>query len=190
MPAFSVVYDANVSYPAPLRDLLMHLALTDLYRAKWSRAIHDEWMRNLLKDRKDLTLEKLERTRQLMDAHVRDALVEGYESLIDSLELPDADDRHVLAVAIRAGAQVILTSNIKDFPETYLKKLGIEAQRPDEFIIGLTDIDPHKVCKAVFNHFNSLKNPPKTKEEYIEIIYRQGLPQTAAWIAQDCLRVS
>lgn len=189
MSVFSVVYDANVLYPAPLRDLLMHLAMTDLFRAKWSQSIHEEWIENLLENRKDLTRERLERTRHLMDENVRDALVEGYEPLINSLELPDPDDRHILAAAIRAGAQVILTINIKDFPEEYLKTFGIEAQHPDEFITGLIDLDSHKVCKAVCRHFDSLKNPPKTEEEYIDTIYRQGLPMTARWIAEDCLRV-
>ena len=97
---FTVVYDACVLYPAPLRDLLMHLALTDLYRARWSDAIHDEWIRNVLAKRDDLTLQQLERTRQLMNSHVRDSLVTGFEYLIPSIALPDPDDRHVVAAAI------------------------------------------------------------------------------------------
>lgn len=100
---YTVVYDACVLYPAPLRSLLMHLALTDLFRAKWSRQIHDEWMRNLLSKRSDLTWEKLERVRELMDLHTRDAVVEGFEPLIDGLSLPDPGDRHVLACAIHSG---------------------------------------------------------------------------------------
>ena len=75
----------------------MHLALTDLFRTKWSAAIHEEWIRNVLKARPDLKREQLERTRSLMDAHVRDCLVEGYEPLVESIELPDPNDRHVLA---------------------------------------------------------------------------------------------
>jgi hypothetical protein len=76
---FTVVYDACVLYPAPLRDLLMHLALSDLYRARWSDMIHDEWMRNVLANRPDLNREQLNRTCQLMNAHVRDSLVTGFE---------------------------------------------------------------------------------------------------------------
>jgi hypothetical protein len=72
---FTVVYDACVLYPAPLRDLLMHLAVLDLFRAKWSAMIHDEWIGNLLKNRPDLTSDQLQRTRDLMDANVRDCLV-------------------------------------------------------------------------------------------------------------------
>lgn len=77
MASFTAVYDACTLYPAPLRDLLMHLALTDLFRAKWTDQIHDEWIRSVLRDRPDLALEQLERTRSLMNAHVRDCLVSG-----------------------------------------------------------------------------------------------------------------
>lgn len=101
MTHFTALSDACVLYPAPLRDLLMHLALTDLFRAKWTDQIHDEWIRSVLEQRPDLRREQLERTRQLMNAHVRDCLVTGYEDLIPALSLPDPDDRHVLAAAIR-----------------------------------------------------------------------------------------
>lgn len=84
---FTVVFDANVLYPAPLRDFLMQLALTDLFRAKWTNMIHDEWIRNVLKNRPDLTQKQLERTRDLMNAHVRDSVVEDYEFLIPTIDL-------------------------------------------------------------------------------------------------------
>ena len=100
MDKLVVLYDACVLYPAPLRDLLMHLATRALFSAKWTDAIHDEWISSVLKDRSDLTKEQLERTRRLMNGHVRDCLVTGYESLIPSLALPDPEDRHVLAAAI------------------------------------------------------------------------------------------
>ena len=82
MTSFTVVYDACVLYPAPLRDFLMQLALTDHYRAKWTDAIHDEWIRNVLANRQDIKPERLQHTRQLMDSSVRDALVTGYDFLI------------------------------------------------------------------------------------------------------------
>lgn len=77
MATFTALYDACVLYPAPLRDLLMELALTDLFRAKWSSMIHDEWILALLKNRKDLSADNLKRTRELMDASVRDCIVEN-----------------------------------------------------------------------------------------------------------------
>src|SRR5277367_2343591 len=93
----------------------MHLALTGLFRARWSADVHEEWISSLLRKRPDLTRDKLERTRRLMDQHARDALVTGYEDLIPGLRLPDPDDRHVLAAAIRSHADVIVTMNLRDF---------------------------------------------------------------------------
>lgn len=128
-----VIYDACVLYPAPLRDLLMRLATTGLFAARWSEQIHDEWTRNLLQRRPELA-DALPRTVERMNQAVRDALVTGHEPLIGGLTLPDPDDRHVLAAAIRAGAQLIVTFNLKDFPEETLSSFGIEAVHPDTFL--------------------------------------------------------
>jgi PIN domain len=99
--ALVVVYDANVLYAAPLRDLLMHLALTPLVEARWTHLIQAEWLRNVLKNRVDLERSKLERTQELMNAAVPNALVYGFEHLIETLQLPDSNDKHVLAAAIQ-----------------------------------------------------------------------------------------
>jgi hypothetical protein len=175
---FTVVYDACVLYPAPLRDLLMQLALLDLYRAKWTDKIHEEWIASLLRDRPDLTREKLRRTRELMDSNVRDCLVTGYESLIPSLTLPDPKDRHVLAAAISSGASVIVTFNVRDFPLDELGVYGVEAQHPDEFLRFQLDLAPSLVCVAAKRHRASLRKKPKTVDEYLSTLEAQGLPQT------------
>ena len=117
----------------------MRLALTDLYRAKWTDRIHDEWTSNLLAKRKDLTEQRLARTRALMNQNVRESLVAGYEHLIASVVLPDPDDRHVVAAAIHSGAEAIITFNMKDFPKAALDKFNIEAIHPDDFIVDLLD---------------------------------------------------
>jgi len=179
MSTVVVIYDACVLYPAPLRDFLMHVALTDLYRAKWTSAIHDEWIGNLLKSRSDLDPEKLQRTRQLMDEHVLDCLVTGYEPLIPQLSLPDPDDRHVLAAAIQSGANVILTFNFKDFPPTVLEPYGIAACHPDEFLRHQLDGAPGTVCLAASRHRATLKHPPKDVQQYLVTLAAQGLTQTA-----------
>lgn len=184
MATFTALYDACVLYPAPLRDLLMHLALTDTFRARWTDRIHDEWIRNVLANRPDLKKEQLERTRSLMNANVRDCLVTGFESLIAGLELPDPDDRHVLAAAIRAGADVIVTFNLDDFPAERLEPYGIEAQHPDDFITHLLDLAPGAVCVAAKRHRESLHKPTKTVAEYLDCLARQQLPQTVARLAQ------
>lgn len=184
MATFTVLYDACVLYPAPLRDLLMRLALTDLFRARWTDRIHDEWIRNVLINRSDLKPEQLERTRELMNSHVRDSLVTGYEPLIESLDLPDPDDRHVLAAAIRTRASVIVTFNLKDFPADILERMGMEAQHPDEFISHLIDLNSGAVCLAAKQQRESLKNPPQTVEDFLSTLEQQKLPETVAHLRE------
>ena len=139
----------------------MHLALTGLFRARWSADIHEEWISALLRNRPDLTRAKLERTRMLMDEHATDALVTDYQHLIPGLQLPDPNDRHVLAAAIRARADVIVTINLRDFPAETLAAFGIEAQHPDEFVLHLLDLSPGVVVGAAQDHRLSLKNSCK-----------------------------
>lgn len=176
----TAVYDANVLYPAPLRDLFIRLAQAGLVRARWTEAIHDEWVRNVLKDNPSLSAERLTRTRTLMNEAVRDCLVTGYEDLIESLTLPDPDDRQVLAAAIRADAEVIVTFNLKDFPADMLASHNIEAQHPDEFLVSLFDAAPGPVCGAVKRQRDGLRNPPKTAEELLATLESQGLVQTVS----------
>ena len=178
MAALVVLYDACVLYPAPLRDLLMYLALTGLFQAKWSDRIHEEWIRNVLKNRSDLKREQLERVRALMDAHVRDGKVAGYEHLIETVVLPDPNDRHVLAAAIAGNANVILTFNLKDFPRSSLEPYRVETCHPDRFVADLLERDAETVCAAVKRHRASLRYPPKTVEEYLAVMAQQGLSQT------------
>jgi DNA-binding IclR family transcriptional regulator len=180
----TVVYDACVLYPAPLRDLLMHLALSDLYQARWSELIHDEWTRNVLASRPDLKPEQLARTRQLMNAHVRGCLVSGFEHLIGSIALPDADDRHVVAAAVHCQARLIVTFNLKDFPAKALTPYNLVARHPDDFIVDLLELHSGEVVQAVAAHQRSLQNPPKTVEEYLDTLAAQGLTQSAAALRQ------
>jgi len=180
MATFTALYDACVLYPAPLRDMLMRLAVTDLFRARWTNEIHDEWIRNVLKDRPDLTSEQLERTRKLMNANVRDCLVQGYEDIIAGLDLPDPEDRHVLAAAIRTRASVIVTFNLKDFPNEYLSNFGLGAQHPDEFITHLLDLNPAAVCAAAKKQRAGLKKPPMSVEDFLQTLAQQRLPETVS----------
>ena len=180
----TVVYDACVLYPAPQRDFLMHIALTDLYRAKWTDQIHEEWIRNLLKNRSDLSIEQLTRTRNLMNAGVRDCLVTGYEGLIRTLKLPDPDDRHVLAAAIWARADINVTLNLKDFPDKALEPYGIEAQHPDDLLDNQFELASDKACLAAKRNRMSLKNPPKNVDEYLATLEAQGLGKTASRLRQ------
>jgi len=181
---FTAIYDANVLYPAPLRDFLMNLALTGIYRARWSAGIHDEWKRNLLLNRPDLTPEHVDRTSSLMDAAVPDALVTDYDSLVEGLDLPDEDDRHVLAAAIKCNASVIVTFNLKDFPKTVLGVFDIEPLHPDDFIADLWDLDKAAVLEAAQRQRISLKNPPHSVQQYLDRLLQQRLPETVKSLSE------
>lgn len=176
--SFTAFYDANVLYPAPLRDFLMYLALTGVYRARWSAQVHEEWKRNLLLNRPDLARAQLDRTSSLMDLAVPGGLVTDYEALIEGLQLPDVDDRHVLAAAIKCNASVIVTFNLKDFPEQILAPLNIEPLHPDDFIADIWDLDQAAVLEAAQRQRRSLKNPPHSASDYLDRLLQQRLPET------------
>jgi predicted nucleic acid-binding protein len=179
-----IIFDACIIYSAPLTDLLMELALSDLFRAKWSKDIHTEWMNNLLKNRPDLTRAQLENRRSQMDFSIRDCLIHGYEGIIETINLPDQDDRHVLAAAIRAKADSILTFNIKDFPVDILNSYSIDAQHPDDFLSSLIELAPAKFYSAIRRVKARLKNPPICTNDYLDNLETQSLPQTVALLRE------
>ncbi len=144
-----VVYDANVLYTSTLRDVLIRVGLARLVQPKWTDRILDEVFRNLRSDRPDLVPARLDRTRRLMNEAIRDVMVTGYEHLIDQLDLPDADDRHVLAAAIHADATVIVTRNLRDFPADRLNRSGVQAQHPDGLLLGLHQDHPEALSGIV-----------------------------------------
>ena len=169
------VYDANVLYPATLRDLLVQLATTGLFRAPWTGRIHDEWTRCILAKRPDVTAEAVARTRRLMDLAVPDSLVVGYEPLIDAVSLPDPDDRHVLAAAVHAGAEWIVTLNLKDFPPAVLEPHELAAVTPDALVCGLIELDAAAIADAIRKQRPRLRNPPRTIEQHLARLREQGL---------------
>lgn len=175
-----VVYDANVLYPSTLRDLLIRIAQTGLVGAKWTDEILDEVFDNLRGNRPDLDPAALVRTRELMVGAVRDCLVVGYQTLVDALQLPDPKDRHVLAAAITARAQVIVTSNLKDFPAYLLEGWNVEAKHPDEFVLDQIDQDRQAVYGAVQRIADAWRSPPGTILDVLDRLERDGLVESAA----------
>jgi hypothetical protein len=116
----------------------------------------------------------------LMNAAIRDCLVRGHEPLIDAVKLPDPDDRHVLAAAIRAKAQVVVTFNLKDFPTDALALWDVEAVHPDAFLEAQIDLAPQVVYGAVQRIADSWRKPPGTVDDVIARLERQGLVASAA----------
>lgn len=180
--AFVVIYDACVLYPAALRDLLMGIAATPgtPVRARWTDAILDECFTAILRDRTDLNKQNLANTRAQMIRSVPDCLVTGYEQLIPGLKLPDEKDRHVLAAAIRANAQAIITFNLKDFPADVLDEYDMEAKHPDDFVVETTDLAQGMVVQIVTEQVARLKNPRSTIPQLLDTLRDQRLVQSVA----------
>lgn len=178
--AFVVVYDASVLHPSTLRDLLIRIAQAGLVQARWTDTILDETFGSILRRRPDLDPRRLERTRGLMCAAVRDCLVAGHEQLIEALKLPDPDDRHVLAAAIKARAQVIVTSNVKDFPDSALAPWNVEAKGPDDFVLDQFHLDGPAVHGAVQRVADGWSKPPGTVDDVLDRLERDGLVEAAA----------
>ncbi|QPB78960.1 PIN domain-containing protein [Proteus sp. GOKU] len=175
---YPVILDACVLYPSLLRDLLIRLGIAGLYQPQWTATIHNEWQRNLLKNRPDLTSKQIEYIATLMDKAIPSAMINGYEELIDGLVLPDLNDRHVLAAAIRCNAETIVTFNLKDFPKEKLIKFNIEALHPDEFISDLLDLNHALVLSVIYNQRKNMKKPAMNIQQYFESLLRQSLPMT------------
>ena len=184
MSNYTVLFDANVLYPAPMRDALMQLALTDLFKGKWTADIHQEWIEALLREQPHRKRAALERTRDCMDKSVRDCLVTGYQPLVPGLDLPDRNDRHVLAAAIVGRCDAIVTQNLKDFPADALEPFGIETQHPDDFFRNRLSLAPGVVCSALRKVRARLKKPPRTAEEYLATLKQQGPVATVAELKQ------
>ena len=168
MATFTALIDANVLYSIAVTDLVMELASTGLFRARWSQDIHAEWMRHVQKDLPHLPVSAIERRRTAMDRAFPNALVCGYESLIPALTLPDPGDRHVLAAAIAGRADGIVTYNLKDFPTTNLAPHGIEAQHSDEFLNHQRTLDERQFLTCVKAVRGRLKNPKYDPQGYID----------------------
>ena len=179
-PKFIAVLDACVLYPAPMRDLLLNLADFEMYLPKWTDKIHEEWTRNLLQNRPELTPEQLKRTIGAIYNAFPSANVENYQALTSSINLPDQGDSHVLAAAIRCNADVIVTANLKDFPNEYLSQFDVEAQHPDYFIANLIDLNSEKALKAFQQQVSYLRKPPMQDMQVIENLKKVGLEVTAA----------
>ena len=182
-PGGKAFLDASVLYGAFPRDFFIRLALRQQFVPRWSARVQDEWTTALLRNRPDLKSAHIARTQRLMDAHLPDARVEGHEFLIDSLSLPDPDDRHVLAAAIHCGAEVIVTFNLRDFPAPVLAGFGIEAIHPDAFVLRLVKTSADAVIETLRRLEAAYADPPMSMTDILEAMRRSGLAGSANAIA-------
>ena len=169
---FPVLLDSCVLYPYELRDLLLQIAHEHLYRVHWSPQILEDTVRNLVADARS-TPEKASRFCAAMERAFPEALVEPPPGLADQLGC-DPGDRHVLAAAIAAKAEVIVTLNVRHFPTEVLEPLGIEAVTPDQFLCNLLDLDPGAMHGCLETIAARQRNPACTAQALLQILSRQA----------------
>lgn len=178
---YTAVLDACVLHGSLHSDALMSLATAELFAAKWSERIEDEWMRSVKRSRPDLADDKVQRRRDAMRAAVPDWEVAErvIAQLLPGLTLPDANDRHVLAAAIAGHADCIVTRNLKDFPEDVLADFGVEAIHPDRFIVCQWDLNPYQTISALKKMRARLRGPAMSSDEFADAFARVELTLVA-----------
>jgi predicted nucleic acid-binding protein len=173
------VFDACILYPFHLRNIVVQAAVDRLVEARWTDAIHDEWIRNLAASARAIPVERLQITRQLMNEALPAAMVNGYENHVAVVNLPDPNDRHVVAAGIAANATVILTWNLRHFPAKELKKFGLRKETPDAFLSDLYDEIPDLMIGSLANVRRNLTKTRVSASDLINILSSQKLTQLA-----------
>jgi predicted nucleic acid-binding protein len=175
--SFPALLDTCVLYPAYLCDTLLRLAEAAAYRPLWSAEVLAELRRNLVE--RGIPVERVDRRLAHMTRSFPDALVTGYESLVDGMT-NDPKDRHVLAAAVRAGAEVLVTFNTRDFPEPALKPYDVAAVHPDEFLLDQLDLYPGVTIEVLRQQATSYRRVPNTVPDILVLLERTGVPRFAA----------
>ncbi|WP_297691170.1 PIN domain-containing protein [uncultured Eudoraea sp.] len=177
---FTCVLDTNIIYPIEIRDLLFWFAHYELFTPKWSNHIFDEWEK-VMKE-KGVSEEQIKKRTNMANLAFPDALVSNYEPLIETLTLPDLKDRHVMAAAIKTNANVIVTNNLKDFPEEYLATFGLSVKSADDFITDIIDLNHDKAVEAFRKLVLNRRNPDLDEFEVLDILRKNGLKDSADYL--------
>lgn len=177
---FTCVLDTNVIYPIEIRDLIFWFAHYDLFTPKWSVHIFDEWKRVMIN--KGISEEEANRRIGIANSAFPDAMVENYSGLIEGLHLPDENDRHVLAAAIKTNANIIVTNNLKDFPADYLATFGLSAKSADDFLTNVIDLNPEQAVFAFKELVLNRRKPDLDEFQCLDILRKHGLKETANYL--------
>jgi len=177
---FTCVLDTNIILPIEIRDLLFWFAFDELYTPKWSKHIFDEW-EEVMK-RHHVSDEEISKRIGWANAAFPDAMVQNYEVLISSLTLPDEEDCHVLAAAIKTNANLIVTNNLKDFPKDYLLTFGIMAKSADDFLTETIDLNQEIAINSFRKLVINRRNPDLDEFEVLDALRRNGLNDTANYL--------
>ena len=181
---FTAFIDACSLAGALRRNLLLTLAEAEFFRLRWSSMVLTETEAAIEKmlGAKGATdaAASAARARSSMEAAFEDAMVEGFDDLLSvGALLPDSDDAHVLAAAIKTRAAMLVTENLKHFPQAALQRLNIEVRSSDAFIADTIALDPGKAVAAIRTMRLRLKKPEKTAEILLLNMEATGLVETA-----------
>ncbi len=177
---FTAVLDTNIIYPIEIRDVLFWFAHYELFTPKWSNNIFDEWKRVM--KQKGIKEEEIKKRVDMANLAFPDAFVFNYEPLIETLTLPDINDRHVMAAAIKTNANVIVTNNLKDFPDKYLATFGLSAKSADDFITDIIDLNHDKAVEAFRKLVLNRRNPDLDEFEVLDVLRKNGLEDSAHYL--------
>lgn len=177
---FTCVLDTNVIYPVEIRDVLFWFAFHDLFTPKWSKHIFDEW-EDVMR-RKGIDEDEIKKRTKKASLAFPDALVTNYELLIEGLDLPDEKDRHVLAAAIKINADVIVTNNLKDFKDEYLRQYGLSAKSADDFIADIIDLNHDTAIEAFRKLVLNRRNPDLDEYQVLDNLRKNGLKNSANYL--------
>lgn len=188
MARFGALLDACVLVPIALADTLLRLAEADLYRPLWSERILDEMVDAINAARPNLPQDAAHKRADVMRTFFEDAKVDGWEDLEPSISLPDPDDRHVVAAALRGRADLIITAHIRDFPTDVLSPMGLEVQHPDEFLLNQLDLEPDLTVAALHRQAAATRRPAITTRTLLSHLAKCGVPGFAAATAPQLWR--
>ena len=172
--------DTNILYPNLMRDILLEAAKLRIFNFRWSRNIRQELLRAYRRQNSDRMSRRFEEhTLRLMDVYFRRLMISGYEYLLPDIHLPDPDDRHVLAAAIHANCDYLVTQNLRDFPAPVCAQFGIEVVHPDNFLLILLARQQDILLESARTCRMRMKNPPMDAQEYLAALRRANLPNFA-----------
>lgn len=185
---FTAFLDTSVLVPLPLADTLLRLAEAELFRPLWSDAVLAELRDVLVNVHPRMAAGAADRRIGHMTSSFSEACVTGWEALEAGLDLPDPDDRHVLAAALIGRADVIVTANLKHFPDQVLEPLGMTAQGADEFLLNQLDLEPDVAIAALHGQAAALVKPIMAVQDLLERLRLGGAPAFAAEASKQLWR--
>lgn len=173
---YAALLDACVLVPVSLADVLLRVAERNLYHPLWSQRIVEEAVRALQQVHPEVPASQFVDRFDQMNAAFEDALVVGWEKLEQQPVLPDANDRHVLAAAVRGSAGIIVTNNTSDFPPAVLQEFDIEVTDADQFLLDQLDLAPQVIANVIREQAGDTRNPSLAPQDLLSRLARAGVP--------------